>query len=146
MVKKGIGLCLAVFFVGIGLVASAQGKSSNGVVSETFVVKIDSSSWVPKSFKVSPDSRHVVYIAKVDHKWSVVRDGKEGRKYDAVGTIPIFSPDSRRVAYVAKEGDKWFVVVDGKEGKRYDGIMNITGSMIMFSSRGAFDAIAVNEG
>jgi hypothetical protein len=142
MGKKGLWLYLAVFLVGVGIVASAQEKSSNRVVSERFIVKIDSSSWVPKSFRVSPDSKHVVYVAKVGRKWSVVIDGKEGKQYVAIGTIPIFSPDGKRVAYVAEVDRKWFVVVDGKEGKRYD----FLGTTLIFSPDSKRVAYVAKEG
>lgn len=92
-------------------------------VSERLVVKVDFSSWIPASFKISPDSKRVAYAVMEKGKWFVVVDGEEEKRYQyvAVGTL-IFSPDSKRVAYRARMVDKWFVVVDGEEGKRYDEI------------------------
>jgi uncharacterized protein YaiI (UPF0178 family) len=49
----------------------------------------------------------------------VVRDGRPGKKYDAVYG-PFFSPDSQRVAYVARTGEKRCVVVNDSEGAPYD--------------------------
>ena len=123
MFKKGIALCLTIFVICIGKVADAQGKSSNRIVSERPVAQIDVSSWIPKSFRVSPDSKRVVCAAQVGNKQFVVVDGNEGKHYDGIMEgYPIFSLDSKRVAYVARVGNKWLVVVDGKEEKQYDGI------------------------
>lgn len=72
----------------------------------------------------SQDSKKIAYKVRVNNKWIVVADEKEGKGYEAVG-IPVFSPDGNHVAYAAKEGDKQFVVVDEKEGKKYDAIGGI---------------------
>ena len=126
MSKKGIAFGLTVFLLCSGMTAWAE-EASPGVASERLIAHIDFSAWAPKSFKVSPDSTRVAYGAKVDNKWLVVADGKEGKQYDIImeGT-PIFSPDSKRVAYVAETGGKCFVVMDGKERKHYD----FTGSLV----------------
>jgi len=130
MSRKVIGLYLAVFVLCITVAARAEEKSSNRVVSERLIVEIDFSSWIRESFKVSPDSKRVAYVARVGDKQFVVVDGKEEKQYDGIGEgTPIFSPDSKRVAYNARVGDKWLVVADGKEEKRYDGI----GTTLIFS-------------
>jgi len=93
-------------------------------VSEKFIARIDTSSWIKESFTVSPDSRRIAYVAKVGNKQLVVVDGKKEKEYDGImeGTL-IFSPDGEHVAYGAQVDNKWLVVVDGKEEKQYDGIM-----------------------
>lgn len=67
----------------------------------------------------SPNSRRIAYPVRLDNKWFVVLDDKEGSRYDSLGHIE-FSPDSGHVAYVAQRGTKQFVVLDGQEGKQYD--------------------------
>ena len=96
-------------------------------VSERLVVKVDFSSWIPASLKISPDSKRVAYVAMEKEKQFVVVDGEEGKQYDGiVEGFFIFGPDSKRVAYGAREIGKRFVVVDGEEGKQYDGIVKDT--------------------
>ena len=121
MSKKGIALCFAVFLVCITIAVWAQEKTLNRVVSERLVAEIDFSTWVPESFKVSPDNRRVAYVATVGDKQSVVVDGEEVTQCDGIAN-PIFSPNGERMAYVGRVVNKWFVVVDGEEGKQYDGI------------------------
>jgi Tol biopolymer transport system component len=79
---------------------------------------------------VSPDGRHVAYVAAKGNKQFVIVDGQAGREYDAIdpGSL-VFSPDGKRLAYVAARknraatgGQTQFVVEGGKEGKGYDGI------------------------
>jgi hypothetical protein len=111
----------------IALVASGHGKSLNRIVSETFIGKIHASSII-ESFKVSPDSKRVAYVAVSrgvfsGEKQFLVVDGREEKQYDYIGAgTVIFSPDSKRVAYGAIVGNRVFLVVDGKEDKTYDTI------------------------
>jgi Tol biopolymer transport system component len=80
---------------------------------------------ITQLIRFSPVSDRVAYGAQDGDKWRVVVDGKEGKKYDGLGSgDPIFSADGHRIAYGALEGDKWMVVVDGKEGKKYDGLLS----------------------
>jgi WD40 repeat protein len=96
-------------------------KSLRGV-SEKFIGQLHS-SWLPKTFTVSPNNRRVAYVAGVGGKVFVVVDGNEGEHYDGTGSGSLtFGPDSQRVAYWAVMGNKQFVVVDGNEGKHYDSI------------------------
>ena len=123
MFKKGMALCLTVFLVCIVIAAYAREKSPKRVLSERLIAQIDFSSWIQRSFTVSPDSQRVAYGAIVGDKQFVVVDGEEGKRYDGIGEgTLIFSPDSQHVAFMARVGDKRFVVLDGEEGKRYDGI------------------------
>src|SRR2546430_9200212 len=60
----------------------------------------------------SPDSKHLVYAAKQNGKFTVVihdvdspsfpTSGKEGKEYNIVGSTLTFSPDSKHLAYVAR--------------------------------------------
>jgi DNA-binding beta-propeller fold protein YncE len=80
----------------------------------------------------SPDSRHLVFMAKRGGQWLSVVDGQEGKPYkDLIQTGPVFSPDSQHLAYVAQlADDRHVVVVDGKEGIPYD---LIVGGWVGFS-------------
>jgi len=123
MLKKLIALLFAFLLIGAGISVHAQQKETKRIVSERLIVKVDIFSVIPRSLKVSPDSKRVAYVGRKGDKLFVVVNGEEGKGYDDIGFGSlIFSPDSKRVAYEAREGNKWFVVVDGEEGKRYDGI------------------------
>jgi Tol biopolymer transport system component len=131
MSKKHIGFGLFAFTICIILTIRAGEKSSSAGISEKLIVHIEPASWVPGSFKVSPDSRRIAYVIKVWEKRAVVIDGKEEKPCEDVGEgNPIFSPDGKRVAYGAKKGDKGIVVVDGQEQKAYD---DISVTKILFS-------------
>lgn len=140
--RNGITFFLSFFLLVHSIQARAQEESPNRVVTEKLIARIDVSSWIQETFKVSPDGRRIAYSVKVSKwfgllgtTWSVVVDGKEGKQYDRIGTgTPIFSPDSKRVAYGAQVGDKWFVVVDGREGQQYDAIVTVGGGRILFGS------------
>jgi hypothetical protein len=128
MFRKHIGL--AIFLSCIALGVWAEEKSQEGL-SEKFIVQIDPSSWIPGSFKISPDGRRIAYIVRVGEQQAVVIDGKEEKPYDAIGEgNPVFSPDSRQVAYGARKGLKGVVVVSGSEQKPYD---DIGSGKILFS-------------
>lgn len=57
----------------------------------------------------------VAWVDERDGEFSVVHDGRAGKRYDAVGKLAL-SPDGRRCAYGALADGKWRMVVDGKEG------------------------------
>jgi roadblock/LC7 domain-containing protein len=123
MFKKFLSPCISVLLILISTGAFAQKTSPNKEIFERLIVQIDSSSWIQETFRVSPDSKRVAYMARLGNKIFVVVDGQEEKQYDGIGaTGPIFSPDSKRVAYMARLGNKRFVVVDGKEEKQYDGL------------------------
>jgi len=91
---------------------------------------------------------HLIYVVQIGDKWAVVIDGKEGKKYDYIGSfqtgstyilrfgnwIPV--PNSHQLVYMVKIGDKWTIVVDGKEGKLYDEIIDVEGRTIISDSSG----------
>jgi len=121
MVKRAMALCLASFLVlGIGIVW-AQERYPDREAAERLIAPIDSSIWLPDTFRISPDRKRVAYAAQIDDKQLVVLDGIDGRLFDKImkGSL-IFSWDSKRFAYIAKEGNKQIVVVDGAEDKPYD--------------------------
>ncbi|MCX7702480.1 MAG: hypothetical protein N2234_00030 [Planctomycetota bacterium] len=98
-----------------------RGEKKERHVRETLLTQV-AAGWIPRSFVVAPDLRHVAYVVRAtDGKLYVVVDGKEGKRYDDLAFLT-FSPDGKRFAYAAKEGDKWLVVIDGKEEKKYNGI------------------------
>jgi len=65
---------------------------------------------------------HVVYAARVGDRWTVVRDGISGARWDGVGA-PRLSRDGARLAYPALENGRWHVVVDGVAGDAFDAIL-----------------------
>ena len=69
----------------------------------------------------SPDSEHIVYIARKAEKWCAVTDSNEHECYDGI-SVPFFSPDSSKIAYIAKKGEEKVVVINGKETNTHDGI------------------------
>jgi hypothetical protein len=80
-------------------------------VSEKLIAKIDSSSWIPETLKVSPDSRRMAYGSIVDNKQFVVVDGNEWKQYDGIvkGSNLVFdSPNN--LHYLAGEGNKIYLV------------------------------------
>jgi Tol biopolymer transport system component len=121
MTKIGITLCLASLLVlGTGTVWAQERYPDRGAV-EKLVAPIDSSIWLPDTFRISPDMKRVAYVAQVNDQEFVVVDGIEGKPFDEIIKWSlIFSWDSKRFAYIAKEDNKQIVVVDGAEGKPYD--------------------------
>jgi len=95
------------------------------------------------SIKFSADMTHMAYVASRDKKFAVVRDGKIGPLFDAIGQdTPIFSPDGKHIVYKAKKGDKWCLVVDNKEqARQYEGV-----SVPMFSPDSAHMLYAGKKG
>jgi hypothetical protein len=85
---------------------------------------------------VSPDGRHIAYVARGGHGVHVIVDGQPGPAFDTIWQDSIqFSQDGRHVAYVAGQGDKRLVVVDGRPGPAYDGI-GMDGGQLDDTSRG----------
>jgi len=123
MVKRSAAWCLAGLLVLFTGAAWAQDRHQGRVADEKLVAQIDFSSWLPETFRVSPDNKRIAYITQMNGKQLVVVDGIEGRLYESIakGSL-MFSPDSKRFAYVAQEGKRQIVVVDGVEGKPYDGL------------------------
>ncbi|MDP6380844.1 MAG: hypothetical protein QF662_05830 [Phycisphaerae bacterium] len=57
-------LALGIALLSIAATASAQETPSRAVISERLLAQVDPASWIPHTLKVSPDSRHVAYVAK----------------------------------------------------------------------------------
>ena len=72
MSKKYICFCLTLILVLMSILSQAQEKHLNRTISESLIADIDLSSWIEESFKVSPDSKHVAYAAKMGDKKFVV--------------------------------------------------------------------------
>ncbi|MCA9377957.1 hypothetical protein KC711_03565 [Candidatus Peregrinibacteria bacterium] len=62
----------------------------------------------------SYDGRSFSYIARLDGKKFIVKDGIELPKYDSAYELS-YSPDNISIAYIARSGDKTFVVKNGVE-------------------------------
>jgi hypothetical protein len=134
MLKKGIVLWFTVLLFHTGMAAWAEEESSKRMTMKRLIAQIDSSSSVKETFKVSPDSRHVAWVARGNNRMFVIVDKKEEKPYDGIGTPPIFSPDSKHVAYVAQVGNKQFLVVDGIVRTQYDSILTLGVGRIVFDT------------
>lgn len=170
MPKKHTCLYPAILLLCLSIVAHGDEVSPPKAVPERLMVQVSPPAWLsslieeacrlspeqplagakgpsPVSesrFKVSPDCRHVAYVAVGSDGACVVLDGKEEKQYDSIlqGTLS-FSPDSKRLAYGAKAGGKSFVVLDGKEQQTYDGILAGT---LVFGPDGKRLAYAAKNG
>ena len=93
--------------MGKGKVEVAKGYiSAKRVVSKRLVAQIDLSSWIQESFKVSSDNKRVAYVARVNNKWFVVVDGKEGEKHCVIVTI-----GGGRIIFSSPDSLNYFVVI-----------------------------------
>ena len=87
----------------------------------------------------SPDSKKIAYCAMKRHvkenpegsnntenefyyRFHYVIDDVEGKAYDNISTMPVFSPDSSKIAYAAAKGKQWHIVVNGEEGNKYNSV------------------------
>jgi len=84
MFKKFIAIRIAVFPVFISTAPFAEEKSPNREIAERLICQIDFSSWDQESLRVTPDSKHVAYVAGIGNKKFVVVDGKEEKQYDTI--------------------------------------------------------------
>jgi hypothetical protein len=91
MFKKYIVSCIAVFLVFISTATFAYEKSSIKEISKRLIVQIDYSPMLKESFTVSPDSKHVAYVAEAGNNWFVVVDGKEENNTIILGKALLFS-------------------------------------------------------
>ncbi|MFL6332523.1 MAG: TolB family protein [Pyrinomonadaceae bacterium] len=108
---------------------------------------------------VSPDRRHVAFVAKVANGEAAYVDGVAGKPYPSIANDPLseagtlhpftFSRDGSRVAYVAILSDERtargprLVVLDGKEGPVFD---NIWSGGLVFSDDGRHFAYTAGRG
>lgn len=113
MLKKGMMFWLAVLLFHTAMAAWAEEESPKRMTTKTLIAQIDSSSWVKETFKVSPDSKHVAYVAQVGNKQFLVVDGIVRTQYDSiltlgVGRIVFDTPDS--LHYLAAMGNRIYLV------------------------------------
>jgi Tol biopolymer transport system component len=92
------------------------------------------------NFGFTPDSRHIVYGARLSDRWCVALDGQRvSEDFDGVGDIR-FSADGRRLAFAARHGKQWCVVADGRPGRAFDSIkqgslrLSPTGDVLVFEA------------
>jgi hypothetical protein len=110
MLRKSVALFLAIFLFYIVIADCGQERL---VSRERLIAQIESSSWIEKSLKVSPDSRRLAYVAWAGDKRFVVVDGKQEKQYDGiitkgVGTVIFDFPDS--LHYLAIKGKSIYLV------------------------------------
>ncbi|MCX8031428.1 MAG: hypothetical protein N3A59_07625, partial [Thermodesulfovibrionales bacterium] len=93
------------------------------IINETLITTVDLKKWIPKTFIISPNNRHVAYICRDGRKFYAVFDGLESDRYDTIVQDSFtFSPDGNKLAFVAALNNRYFVVIDGKESKHYEDI------------------------
>jgi len=80
---KGISFSLIPLLCIVFRVMAGE-KILEKVKGETLIAKIDFSTFIPESFKVSPDCKHVAFTSKAGEKLFVVIDGKEEKHYDGI--------------------------------------------------------------
>jgi WD40 repeat protein len=147
MIKKVIMLCIAFTLCLYATLNAAEKKveapaKTKAKASEKLISSIDFTAVIPGSITISRDYTHVAYVSRKDNTQYVVFDGQEGKRYEEIIGLPVFSPDGSYIAYVARADRKQFVVIRGKEGKKYDEIKN---GSIIFSPDGKRIAYAAKE-
>lgn len=72
----------------------------------------------------SDDGHHVMWIARKETKYCVVKDMTDGGpQYDDIGDLSLqFDRSGGRTAYSVKVADKWHQVIDSQLGPAYDSI------------------------
>lgn len=95
----------------------------------------------PDSLAISPDGKHMAYVAKNDKGMFVRLDGKPDSKiWVKIGRgTPKFNITSDRMAYTAYDGKHWHVVINGTVGPGFDGLTRLA-----FSPDGKHFAYVVN--
>jgi hypothetical protein len=96
---------------------------------------------VPSSLTFSSDGKHIAYAARRDGSWVVVRDGKIGRTWDAIGELAM-SARGERLAYSAERAGRWHVVLDEQPGPGFDALL---GGTLRFSEDGVHLAYVGSE-
>lgn len=100
----------------------------------------------------SADSREFMYLARCDDKWFIVKNGKEGKKYDyAQNQYATFTPDGKQIAYFAGTGKDRFMVFGEKEGKKFDDIVvpplfTRDGKRMTYAALSGDKAVVVTDG
>ncbi len=72
------------------------------------------------------DSKHLVYIAKEENKYFLVKDKKEGPKFDNTEMGPFFSFDNSQIAYGGHIGDDAYIVVNDSMYGPYEDIWDLS--------------------
>ena len=80
---------------------------------------------IEESVTISPDNRHVAFVAAENGRYMVSVDGVRGTLYEGILRGMYFSADSQRFAFVAVEGERKQVVLDGEEQTQYDDLGNL---------------------
>lgn len=97
------------------------------------------------SLRITPDGKHVGYVAgRGDFQFAVI-DGKAGPEYGAVANVT-FSADGKQVAYAAlKTNKECIVVVNGVEGPAYQAIIGQSPVVSSAGGRVAYGARKDNK-
>jgi len=115
MTRWQTGLVIGWLVLGVPLAGLAQ-SPVNRRHSETLLGPFPPEAY--DSARISPDGRHLAYVASSENGLAVMLDGSRQPVYDGVDALE-FSPNSRRLAYAARRGQAWYLVVDGREQGPY---------------------------
>ena len=91
---------------------------------ETKVILDDKSgSWfrAVSYFQLSPDGKHLIYVALKRGKSFVVSGEETGEPYNRIKGLT-FSPNGEHTAYAAKRRRKWYVVMNAEESAAFDSV------------------------
>ncbi len=81
------------------------------------------------SLTMSPDGKHVAFVANREGKQVCVRDGRAGNNYEKIGRMGtesgsplVFSSDGQQLGYVVQMHGRWRVVVNDVLGPEFDDV------------------------
>ncbi len=91
---------------------------------------------------------HVAFAARVDKRWRVVVDGRQGPLWDEIGGIEL-TPSGTAV-YLAANAGGWHVVIGDKVGPRFDailaGTLRIVNGHVAYAGRHRGNVQVVHDG
>ncbi len=96
---------------------------------------------------VLTDDGHLAYPAEFADGWSVIHDGREGPRFDAIGELQL---KDNHLAYTAEKAGKWLAVHDGNPTEPFDtilpGSLTLTGSHVAFAAQQGPSVFAILDG
>src|SRR5213079_2204751 len=102
-------------FLLLSLLAAGPNASAASLLTKEVSLGKVLPTAINETLVLSPDQKHVAYVALRAGKWMAVIDGHQGKPYDRIVGLR-FSPDSKRTAYAGRHGDSFVAVLDGREG------------------------------
>jgi len=110
-------------FLLVLLILPASTSDAKVSIEKTSIAKQPAGTLVyADSAILSPDRRHIAYVAVSDEGMQVCVDMDYGKRYDHIAKgYPVFSPEGNQIAYLADREGKHFAVVGQREYPGYDG-------------------------